>query len=302
VPDHQVQPSPAESCPGWVRRAGERPAGSDALRSAWIQRRPDVSPGYPPLEQTGRRAEFDREHLVPVPPAPIRTGTPTRRATFFLKLQRSILSRPGNVRASGRVSAEPVCYRTGLAGSAYEDHMRGGGREVVAVRIAVLGPVAIGTVVAGCLQTAGRGAVRCGAVRCGSVRFGANHAPDHRNPQRRARHDRVPGPIRTDPSSVDAPCDVVFVAVKGTQLDAVGDWLSVMCAERTVVCVLQHGIEQEANIGALVTSAVLPAVVWFPAEMARRRGVVARYTEIDVAQPSRGANRRRPVRRIRCRH
>lgn len=135
--------------------------------------------------------------------------------------------------------------------------------EVALVRIAVLGPGAIGTVIAGCLQAAGHSALLCGRTARRVIEI------------RRDGDDTVvlPGPILTDPSRVDAPCDVVFVAVKGTQLDGVGEWLSVLCTERTVVCVLQNGIEQEVNVGKLVGCAVLPAVVWFPAETQHDGGV-----------------------------
>lgn len=131
------------------------------------------------------------------------------------------------------------------------------------MRIAVLGPGAIGTVVAGCLHAAGYDALLCGRTERRVIEIRSD-----------GRDTLVlPGPILTDPSRVDAPCDVVFVAVKGTQLDAVGGWLSVLCTERTVVCVLQNGIEQEANVGKLVGCAVVPAVVWFPAETQHDGGV-----------------------------
>jgi 2-dehydropantoate 2-reductase len=117
--------------------------------------------------------------------------------------------------------------------------------------IAVLGPGAIGTVVAGCLQTAGRSAVLCGRTARAVLEIRSHGQTTV----------VLPGPIRTDPSSVDAPCDVVFVAVKGNQLDAVGEWLAVLCADRTIVCVLQNGIEQEAEVGALVNCALVNCAV-----------------------------------------
>lgn len=144
------------------------------------------------------------------------------------------------------------------------------------VRIAVLGPGAIGTVVAGCLQAAGHSALLCGRTARRVIEIRTD----------RKNTTVVPGPVLTDPSRVDAPCDVVFIAVKGTQLDAVGGWLSVLCSERTVVCVLQNGIEQEATVGELVTCAVLPAVVWFPAELQHDGGVMLRGRPV-LALPNR---------------
>lgn len=131
----------------------------------------------------------------------------------------------------------------------------------------MLGPGAIGTVIAGCLQAAGHGALLYERTARRVIEI------------RRDGDDTVvlPGPILTNPSrfrgNLNAPCDVVFVAVKGTQLDGVGGWLSVLCSERSVVCVLQNGIEQETNVGKLVGCAVLPAVVWFPAETQHDGGV-----------------------------
>jgi 2-dehydropantoate 2-reductase len=40
-----------------------------------------------------------------------------------------------------------------------------------------------------------------------------------------------------------------------------------LCDEKTVVCVLQNGVEQQAQFADRVAGAtVLPAVVWFPAQ------------------------------------
>jgi 2-dehydropantoate 2-reductase len=77
----------------------------------------------------------------------------------------------------------------------------------------------------------------------------------------------VPGPVHTDPAAVAGAFDLVFLAVKSTQIVGAGPWLASMCGSRTVVCVLQNGVEQEELVGPLVGAAsVVPAVVWFPAE------------------------------------
>jgi 2-dehydropantoate 2-reductase len=77
----------------------------------------------------------------------------------------------------------------------------------------------------------------------------------------------VPGPVRTEPAGIENVVDLVFLAVKSTQVEAAALWLSALCGAKTVVCVLQNGVEQEALIGPYVSGGpVLPAVVWFPAQ------------------------------------
>ncbi|WP_116137972.1 oxidoreductase [Trinickia diaoshuihuensis] len=122
--------------------------------------------------------------------------------------------------------------------------------------VALIGPGAIGTTVAAALHEAGRTPEIFG-----------------RSPQDRLElrfeggEVVVPGPVRTDPSKVDKKFDLVFVAVKSTQVDAAATWLSALCGERTVVCALQNGVEQKAMLAPYVSgSTVLPSVVWFPAQ------------------------------------
>lgn len=122
--------------------------------------------------------------------------------------------------------------------------------------VAVVGPGAIGTTVAAALHEVGRTPLLCGrtAREClvltddeGSV--------------------RVPGPVEVDPDRASGPVDLVFLAVKATQLEAVAPWLAALCHEDTVVCVLQNGVEQIASVAPLVPNrSIVPSVVWFPAE------------------------------------
>ncbi|GAB0120145.1 oxidoreductase [Acidisoma sp. 7E03] len=121
--------------------------------------------------------------------------------------------------------------------------------------ITVLGPGAIGTTIAGALQEAGRTPTLCGRTA---------------RPELDLRVDgmsiRIPGPVLTDPVHA-SPADLVFLAVKATQLDAAAPWLATLCHTGTVVCVLQNGIEQIALVSPHVPGCtVIPAVVWFPAE------------------------------------
>ncbi|EPW3923347.1 2-dehydropantoate 2-reductase [Enterobacter sp. BIDMC92] len=122
--------------------------------------------------------------------------------------------------------------------------------------IALLGPGAIGTTIAAVLHDAGRTPLLCGRTA---------------HPELRLRDDEgetvVPGPVLTDPSVIARPVDLVFVAVKTTQNADSAGWLRALCDENTVVCALQNGVEQKAQLEPWVNGAtVLPSVVWFPAQ------------------------------------
>lgn len=122
--------------------------------------------------------------------------------------------------------------------------------------IAVIGPGAIGTTVAAALHETGR-----------TPQLYGRTAREHLE----LRHDDgstiVPGPVLTDPAGVEQPVDLVFLAVKTTQIGAAAPWLAALCHPRTVVCVLQNGVEQVSAVSPHVPgSVVLPSVVWFPAE------------------------------------
>jgi len=121
---------------------------------------------------------------------------------------------------------------------------------------ALLGPGAIGTTIAAALHEAGRTPLLCGRTA---------------HPQLILRHDqgeiRVPGPVMTDPAAIERPVDLLFVAVKTTQVADCADWLARLCDKNSVVCALQNGVEQQTQLEPWVNGAVvLPAVVWFPAQ------------------------------------
>ncbi|MGY5955552.1 oxidoreductase [Kosakonia sp. BK9b] len=123
-------------------------------------------------------------------------------------------------------------------------------------RVALIGPGAIGTTIVAAMHEAGRTPTVCGRTA---------------HPQLVLRHDEgrivVPGPVLTDPSVITQPFDLVFVAVKTTQLAASAAWLKALCNEKTVVCALQNGVEQKTQFAPYVAGAtVLPSVVWFPAQ------------------------------------
>ncbi len=129
-------------------------------------------------------------------------------------------------------------------------------RTTAPAEVALVGPGAIGTTVAAALHDAGRTPLLFG-------RTGRDHLELRRGDNRIL----VPGPVQTDPDQVDRTVDLVFLAVKATQLDAATAWLSALCGPDTVVCVLQNGVEQQAALAPLLAAAqIVPAVVWFPAE------------------------------------
>lgn len=131
-----------------------------------------------------------------------------------------------------------------------------GGTSSVPETIALIGPGAIGTTVAAALQEAGTPVQLYGRTARDQLVL---HRGDH--------DIVVPGPVITDVSQVAGPADLVFLAVKTTQLEAASPWLAALVGPETVVCVLQNGVEQEAALAPLLPEGrVVPAVVWFPAE------------------------------------
>jgi 2-dehydropantoate 2-reductase len=95
----------------------------------------------------------------------------------------------------------------------------------------------------------------------------------------------VPGPVRTDPASATGPVDVVVLAVKATQNDAAAGWLARLCDARTVVLVLQNGVEQVEQVQPLCPSSpVIPGIVWYSAET-HPQGWVRLRTEAALVLP-----------------
>jgi len=122
--------------------------------------------------------------------------------------------------------------------------------------IALVGPGAIGTTIAAALHEVSRTPTICGrsAHQQLELRFDGGRIV-------------VPGPVRTNPAEIENTFDLVFVAVKSTQMEAAAPWLSALCSARTVVCMLQNGVEQKTLVAPyLPGSPVLPSVVWFPAQ------------------------------------
>ena len=128
---------------------------------------------------------------------------------------------------------------------------------LVGMSIAVVGPGAIGSTIAALVHGAGHRVIVCGR----SPRDSIEVRPDDGDPI------VVPGPVRTDPNTIDGPVDVVMLAVKDTQTADAATWLARLCDENTLVCALQNGVEQVERVERFCpTSTVVPAAVWFSAE------------------------------------
>lgn len=122
--------------------------------------------------------------------------------------------------------------------------------------IAVVGPGAIGTTVAAVLHEVGRTPLLCG-----------RSSRDHLTLRDGDRFITVPGPVRTDPAQIAQTVDLVFLAVKATQIAAAADWLAVLSSAGTTVCVLQNGVEQVDRVTPYLSQGkIVPAIVWFPAQ------------------------------------
>ncbi|CQD12380.1 2-dehydropantoate 2-reductase [Mycobacterium lentiflavum] len=139
-----------------------------------------------------------------------------------------------------------------------------------------MGPGAVGTTVAALLYQAGHSVLVCGRTARDSIEL----RPDGQDPI------VVPGPVHTDPALICDPVDVVILAVKATQNEASAGWLSRLCAEHTIVTVLQNGVEQVEQVQPLCPSSpVVPGIVWYGAET-QPGGWVRLRTEPALVLPS----------------
>ncbi|MEE3063286.1 MAG: oxidoreductase [Actinomycetota bacterium] len=146
----------------------------------------------------------------------------------------------------------------------------------MATNIALVGPGAVGTTVAALLYQAGHSVLVCGRTARDSIEL----RPDGQDPI------VVPGPVHTDPALICDPVDVVILAVKATQNEASAGWLSRLCAEHTIVTVLQNGVEQVEQVQPLCPSSpVVPGIVWYGAET-QPGGWVRLRTEPALVLPS----------------
>jgi 2-dehydropantoate 2-reductase len=140
----------------------------------------------------------------------------------------------------------------------------------------VVGPGAVGTTAAAYLYAAGHKVLVCGRTPRPQIEL----RPDEADPI------VVPGPVCTDPAEISDPVGVVLLALKATQNDDAGRWLSQLCDEHTIVVVLQNGVEQVEQVQPhCPSSTVLPGIVWFSAE-AQPEGWVRLRGEARLALPT----------------
>jgi len=132
-------------------------------------------------------------------------------------------------------------------------------------RWAVVGPGAIGATFAAVAQRAGLADVPL---------YGRTPVPRITVRQDGAEPVVLAGGVRTDPAAALGPVDWLLLAVKAHQTADAGHWLRALCGPRTVVVVLQNGVEHREVVAPYVDAAtVLPAVVWCPAEAADRHTI-----------------------------
>ncbi|HET8953708.1 MAG TPA: 2-dehydropantoate 2-reductase [Solirubrobacteraceae bacterium] len=139
------------------------------------------------------------------------------------------------------------------------------------MRIAVVGTGAIGATFAAALERAGH----TGLVLCARTPRELTVERDGEPPQ------ALTAPTVTNPEEAGGRADWVLLAVKAHQTAGAAPWLEELAGPGTVVVVLQNGVEQRELVTPLARgAAVLPSVVWVPAEVAapgrvRQRGPVA---------------------------
>ncbi|MBV8293674.1 MAG: oxidoreductase [Mycobacterium sp.] len=142
--------------------------------------------------------------------------------------------------------------------------------------VAVVGPGAVGTTVAGYLYAAGHQILLCGRTPRPQIEL----RPDGADPI------VVPGPVRTDPAEITGPVGVVLLAIKATQNADGGRWLAGLCDEHTIVVVLQNGVEQIEQVQPhCPSSTVIPGIVWYSAEI-QPEGWVRLRTEARLVLPT----------------
>ena len=151
-------------------------------------------------------------------------------------------------RRSRRLDGATRRYRPGACRASAGD---------AAVRVAVVGPGAIGATFGAVAEAAGHDVVLCGRR--------AAPAPVVERPDG-AEH-ALASAVLFDPAAADGPVPWVLLAVKAHQTAGAADWLAAMCDAGTTVAVLQNGVEHRALVEPLAGAAtVVPSVVWCPSE------------------------------------
>jgi len=127
------------------------------------------------------------------------------------------------------------------------------------VRIAVVGPGAIGGTVAAWLSHSPLVSSVTLCARTPLARL-VVEAPDGRLIEARPR-------VVTDPAEITAPVDWVLVATKAYDVAAASAWLAPLVGPQTLVAVLQNGVEHVERLTPFIAAdRIVPVVVDIPAE------------------------------------
>lgn len=95
------------------------------------------------------------------------------------------------------------------------------------------------------------------------------------------------------PSAVDAPAEVVFLATKAHQTEGAAPWLSRLVGPRSIVVVLQNGVEHRERVAPWVDAraTILPAVIDLPATTAAPGEITVQRAGTLVLPDVEGAGR-----------
>ena len=122
------------------------------------------------------------------------------------------------------------------------------------MKIGLLGPGAIGSAVTAALIASGHEVAVCGRRRFRQLVV-----------ESEVGHGTYPISYNDDPDRVE-PVDVLFVAVKGHQLETAAAWFPALVHSQTIVVACLNGVEHETQLRPLVGEApVVPVVVMLPA-------------------------------------
>ncbi len=148
------------------------------------------------------------------------------------------------------------------------------------MRVAVVGPGAVGATFGAAAEIAGHDVVLCGPRPA--------PAPVVEGPDG-DRH-ALARPVLGDPAEAEGPAPWVLLAVKTHQAPSAAAWLRVLCDEGTTVAVLQNGVEQRALVAPLAgPAAVLPVIVWCPSERVAPGRILRRgEARLSVPDDARG--------------
>lgn len=145
------------------------------------------------------------------------------------------------------------------------------------MRVALVGPGAIGSVCAAAVEQTGRHEL----VLCGRRDPGPLSVEDERTGEIHA----ISSALLTSADQVREPYDWVLLAVKAHQTPDVAAYLRALCGPATTVVVLQNGVEHRERVEPYAGgNEILPAIVWIEAEtVAGGRTLLRAKSRLKVA-------------------